>query len=60
MFSLGIYFWFPIYIVIGVISVAISILLLEKIQKKNLQSNKNMQFNRKNVSPYLRKIPNHR
>ena len=40
MFSLGIYYWFPICIVLSVILVAISIILLEKIQKKYLQSNK--------------------
>ena len=40
MLSAGIYFWFPICIVLSAISVAICIILLEKIQEKFLQLNK--------------------
>lgn len=40
MLSSGIYFWFPIFIVLSAISVAISMIILEKIQEKLLQLNK--------------------
>jgi hypothetical protein len=40
MLSLGFIFWFPIGIVLSAISVAISIIILEKIQEKFLQLNK--------------------
>jgi len=40
MLYLGFIFWFPIAIVLSAISVAISIIILEKIQEKFLQLNK--------------------
>ena len=40
MLSFGFYLWFPIGIVLSAISVAISIIILEKIQEKLLQLNK--------------------
>jgi hypothetical protein len=41
MFSAGINFWFPITIVLSVISAAIGIIMFEKIQEKFLRLNNN-------------------